>query len=73
MVVQYASKFSRENRVIFNNFRYSLRFLDSYEMLVYIIDTLSNSNGYSTMLPSKIAPLTVTSEGARYHNLWFCD
>ena len=42
MLVQYASKFSREKRVIFNNFRYSVRFLDSYEILVYIIDTLSN-------------------------------
>ena len=41
MAVQYASKFLREKRVIFNNFRYSVRFLDSYEMLVYIIDTLS--------------------------------
>ena len=28
--------------VIFNDFRYSVRFLDSYEILVYIIDTLSN-------------------------------
>ena len=46
-------KFSREKRVIFNNFRYSVRFLDSYEMLVYIIDTLSNSNEYNTMLPVK--------------------
>ena len=36
MLEQYASK------VIFNNFRYSVRFLDPYEMLVYIIDTLSN-------------------------------
>ena len=34
-------KFSREKRVIFNNFRYSVRFLDSNEMLVYIIDTLT--------------------------------
>ena len=42
MFVQYASKFSGENRIIFNNFRYSVPFLDSYEMLVYIIDTLSN-------------------------------
>ena len=57
-------KFSREKRVLFNNFRFSVSFLDSYELLVYIIDTLSNSNGYGTMLPSKIAPLTVmTDEG----------
>ena len=32
-----------------------------------------NSNGYSKMLPNLKAPLTVTSEGAIYHNLWFCD
>ena len=56
-------KFLREKRV-FNNFRFSVGFLDSYELLVYIIDTLSNSNGYGTMLLSKIAPLTVmTDEG----------
>ena len=35
-------KFSREKRVLFSNFRLSVRFLDSYEMLVYIFDTLSN-------------------------------
>ena len=35
-------KFSREKRVIFNNFRYSVRFLDSYEMMVNTIDILSN-------------------------------
>ena len=33
-------------------------------MLVYIIDTLSNSNEYNTMLPVKTALQTVTSEGA---------
>ena len=53
MLVHRHLKFSREKRVIFNNFRYSVRFLDSYEMLVYIIDTLSNSNEYNTMLPVK--------------------
>ena len=46
-------KFSREKRVIFNNFRYAVRCLDSYEILVYIIDTLSNYNEYNTMLPLK--------------------
>ena len=53
MVVQYASKFPREKRVIFNNFRYSVRFLDSHEMLVYIIDSLSNSNGIAQCSPVK--------------------
>ena len=33
---------SREKRVIFNNFRCSVRFLDSHEMLVNTIDILSN-------------------------------
>ena len=42
MLVGTRLKFSREKRLIFNNFRYSVRFLDSYEMLVYIFDTLSN-------------------------------
>ena len=44
-------------------------------MLVYSINILGNSNGYSTILPSKIALLTVTSEGPdiTIHNLWFCD
>ena len=44
-------KFSREKRAKFNNFRYSVRFLDSYEMLVNTIDILSNWNEYNTMLP----------------------
>ena len=33
--------------------RYSVRFLVSYVILVNTIDILSNSNGYSTMLPVK--------------------
>ena len=68
-------KFSREKRVIFNNFRYSVRLLDSYETLVYIIDTLSilTKMNITQCSQSKTAFKTVTSEGARYHNLWFCD
>ena len=60
-------KFSLEKRVIFNNFRCSVRFLDSHEMLV---NTEMNITQCSQ---SKTAFQTVTSEGARYHNLWFCD
>ena len=42
-----------------------VRFLVCYLMLENTIDILNSSNGYSSLLPSKIAPLTVTSEGPR--------
>ena len=62
--------FAHEKRVIFDNSSFcSLFGFLCTVMLVNTFNLLSNSNGYSKMLPSLKAPLTVTSEEARYHNL----
>ena len=66
-------KFAHAKRVIFDNSSFCSLFGFLCNVGVYYIYILSKSNGYSTILPSKISSLTVTSDGARYHNLWFCD